>query len=219
MTSTFPLREPRGIRNHNPGNLRRSKDPWQGLAKEQTDPEFFQFAAPKWGLRALARVLISYQDRHNLRSVRQVISRWAPAVENNTTAYVIHVAVKLGVAPDDPLDLHDYHVLKTLVEAIILHENGQQLYSDAEIDAGLALAGVVPPQRPLTQSRTIQGAQVAAGATALGAVVEAVDSLHPALPLLQQVVEIAPWVLAVAALAGIGYIVWARIDDRKRGLR
>ena len=27
----------RGIRNHNPGNLRRSADPWQGLAAEQTD--------------------------------------------------------------------------------------------------------------------------------------------------------------------------------------
>ena len=30
----------RGIRNHNPGNLRRSADPWQGLAPEQTDKEF-----------------------------------------------------------------------------------------------------------------------------------------------------------------------------------
>lgn len=37
--------EPRGIRNNNPGNLRRTKDPWQGLAETQTDLEFFVFKA------------------------------------------------------------------------------------------------------------------------------------------------------------------------------
>ena len=40
---------PRGIRNHNPGNLRRSADPWQGLATTQTDEEFFQFAHAQGG--------------------------------------------------------------------------------------------------------------------------------------------------------------------------
>ena len=50
---------PRGIRNHNPGNLRKSNDPWQGLAPDQTDPDFLQFESSKWGIRALARTLIS----------------------------------------------------------------------------------------------------------------------------------------------------------------
>jgi len=83
---------PRGIRNHNPGNIRRSADPWQGLAKDQNDDAFFQFAEPKWGIRALARVLISYQDRHGLRTVRGIVSRWAPPVENKTSSYIDHVA-------------------------------------------------------------------------------------------------------------------------------
>jgi hypothetical protein len=78
----------RGIRNHNPGNLRRSSDPWQGLAPEQTDREFFQFTSPKWGIRALARTLIVYQDRGGLKTIDQMISRWAPPNENNTGAYV-----------------------------------------------------------------------------------------------------------------------------------
>jgi len=210
---------PRGIRNHNPGNIRRSRDPWQGLARIQADPEFFQFESPKWGIRALARVLINYQDRHNLRTVRDVISRWAPPVENNTSAYVDHVCTKLNVFPNDALDLHEYGVLRGLVEAIIAHENGQMPYSAAELDAGLVLAGVPPVSQPLTKSRTIQGAQVAAGATALSVAAEAFDTFQPAIPLLHRVVEAAPWVLAVVALAGIGYIVWARIDDRRRGLR
>ena len=211
--------QPRGIRNHNPGNIRRSGDPWQGLAKDQNDAAFFQFSEAKFGIRALARVLISYQDRHSLRTVRAIISRWAPPVENQTSAYVEHVAERLNVAPDEPVDLHDYNVLRGLVVAIIAHENGIQPYSDAQIDAGLILAGVAPPEKPLAETRTIKGAQIAAGATALGAVAEALQQLQPALPLVQRLTEVAPWILALAALAGIGWIVWARIDDRRRGLR
>ena len=79
---------PRGIRNHNPGNLRRSADPWQGLAAEQSDAEFFQFASAKWGIRALARTLIAYQDRVGLKTIKQMIGRWAPPNENDTGAYV-----------------------------------------------------------------------------------------------------------------------------------
>ena len=33
------MTQPRGIRNNNPGNLRRSKDNWRGLSPEQTDPD------------------------------------------------------------------------------------------------------------------------------------------------------------------------------------
>ena len=42
---------PRGIRNHNPGNIRRSQDPWQGLASAQNDPEFFIFQSAIYGIR------------------------------------------------------------------------------------------------------------------------------------------------------------------------
>jgi len=80
--------KPRGIRNNNPGNIRRNGDPWQGLAETQGDKEFFTFATPVYGIRALARTLITYQDRHGLRTIRQIISRWAPPVENDTESYV-----------------------------------------------------------------------------------------------------------------------------------
>jgi seryl-tRNA synthetase len=58
-------RTPRGIRNNNPGNIRRNGDPWQGLAERQGDVEFFTFKTiPIYGIRALARTLIAYQDKH-----------------------------------------------------------------------------------------------------------------------------------------------------------
>ena len=210
---------PRGIRNHNPGNLRRSADPWQGLAAQQTDLEFFQFVSPKWGIRALARTLITYQDKVGLRNIRQIIGRWAPPNENDTGAYVRTVAAAVGVGPEDRVNVHEYAVLRPLVLAIIKHENGQQPYTDAEVDAGLVLAGVEPPQRPLNRTRTVQGGQVAAGATVLGLTAEAVRQVEPAIPLLQSLLQVAPWVVGAAALAGIAYMIWARIDDRRRGLR
>jgi len=215
MTMTLP----RGIRNHNPGNIRRSADAWQGLAKDQNDAEFFQFVEPKYGIRAIARLLIAYQDRIGLRTVEGIISRWAPPVENQTSAYVAHVAAALGVGPTEPLDVHDYRVLRPLVEAIIRHENGCQPYSDAVIVAGLVLAGVEPPARPLGETRTIKGSQVAAGATVAGVVAQTVKDLEPAIPLAQRVLELAPWAAAALALGGIGWIVWARLDDRRKGLR
>ncbi len=210
---------PRGIRNYNPGNLRRSADPWQGRAAEQTDPEFFQFASAKWGIRALARTLIAYQDRVGLTTIKQMIGRWAPPNENDTGAYVRAVAASVGIGPGDKIDVHDYAVLHPLTLAIIRHENSQQPYTDAEIDAGLVLAGVEPLQRPLAQTRTVQGGQVAAGATVLGLTAEAVRLVEPAIPLLQSLLQVAPWVVGATVLAGIAYMIWARIDDRRRGLR
>ena len=209
----------RGIRNHNPGNLRRSADPWQGLAPEQTDTEFFQFTSAKWGIRALARTLIAYQDKVGLKNIKQMIGRWAPPNENDTGAYVRVVAASVGVGPNDEINAHDYAVLRPLTLAIIRHENGQQPYTDAEIDAGLVLAGVEPPQRSLAQTRTVKGGQVAAGATVLGLTAEAARQVEPAIPLLQNAMQYTPWVVGVVVLAGIAYIIWARIDDRQRGLR
>lgn len=49
---------PRGLRNNNPGNIRTTKDKWQGLREKQTDKDFFQFTEMKWGYRALIRTLL-----------------------------------------------------------------------------------------------------------------------------------------------------------------
>ena len=42
---------PRGIRNHNPGNIKLGTA-WDGLSDEQNDDVFCQFKEPVWGLRA-----------------------------------------------------------------------------------------------------------------------------------------------------------------------
>lgn len=176
MTSAKP-ETPRGVRNANPGNLENTQ-PWQGLAPKemQTDGRFAVFNGPAWGIRAIAVTLITYQDKHRIRSVRDIINRWAPPTENDSVAYINQVAKAVGVRPDAMLDVHQYHVMKPLVEAIIRHENGagplatpNTWYDEATIDEGLRLAGViyVPKSVVATKEGLATGAAAAAGGTAL----------------------------------------------------
>lgn len=130
---------PRGVRNNNPGNIRISPTPWQGKVRG-SDLEFETFDTPENGIRALAKVLLSYQDRYGIRTVRAAINRWAPPVENDTNAYALAVAGALGVDVDDPLDFHREAILLPMVMAIIRHENGQQPYSAETLKAGVQSA-------------------------------------------------------------------------------
>lgn len=213
----------RGIRNNNPGNLRRTDDPWQGLAKTRTDTAFFVFQSPIYGIRALARTLIKYQDKHGLKSICQIIGRWAPSTENDTVAYIKAVSDEACFAPDVVLDMHKYEHLKAVVTAIIHHENGQQPYTAAQIDKALVLAGVEPPAKSLQQTRTVKGGQAATAATVGLGAIEAVNSaITPARDSLQMLVpylDIAKWLLLAVTLIGVGAMIWARIDDHRKGLR
>lgn len=131
---------PRGIRNHNPGNIDRNSIRWDGMAFEQTDPRFVVFETPEFGIRAMARVLLTYQRKHGLDTVAKIIGRWAPPVENETGAYATHVATRLGVGVNDRIDLVNETLLANLVSAIIAHENGHYSYSETTVRAGVELA-------------------------------------------------------------------------------
>lgn len=216
-------KQPRGIRNNNPGNIRRNGDPWQGLAKDQADREFFTFKSAVYGIRALARLLITYQDKHGLCTIETIIGRWAPAVENDTKAYIQSVARDTGFSPLQTLDMHRFDHLKPVVEAIIQHENGKQPYSDVEITKALVLAGVEPKQQNLQASRTVKGGQVATAGTLGAGTIEALqETLEPATTTLMAIapyLEVAKWALLIITLVGIGVMLWARIDDHRKGLR
>jgi hypothetical protein len=130
----------RGIRNRNPGNIRRSRDRWKGLAPLQSDPAFFVFETPLWGIRAMAVILRNYQGRHGLKSLAQIVGRWAPAGENDTAGYVAAVGKAMGIEPRAPLDLRKGATLRPLIAAIIQRENGLQPYDLETIDLAIDLA-------------------------------------------------------------------------------
>ena len=71
-----------------------------------------------------------------------MISRWAPPNENNTNAYVDAVARFMGVGAGEEIDLLSDHrnLLERMVQAITLHENGEQPYSSHAVYEGVSLA-------------------------------------------------------------------------------
>lgn len=209
---------PRGIRLNNPGNIRRTTDKWQGLAAEQVDDEFFTFKSPVWGIRAMARILLRYQDHYELETIDEIIRRWTPPVgyangksyTQDTDAAIRNIASFSGLGRFDVLDLHRYDHLAPLVKAIIRQENGQQPYPQSVIDRGLELAGVVPETRKATRSPEGQAGAVAAGTAGATSLAEIINHASPALPIISTLAENAPWVLAAGLALAVGWFVYQR---------
>jgi hypothetical protein len=205
-------KQSRGYRNKNPGNIDWSPaNKWQGqvgIEATGNPPRFAEFQSHEYGIRALACLLTTYQDRHKLRTVRKIINRWAPSVENNTSAYVMVVAHAMNRGPDEELDLHTYADLRPLVQAIIAHELGGQPYSADVIDEGLRLAGV---PKPVTTAGEAARTQTGKGAITVAAAASAAATAAPAL---QSLGSLPQWVgvalvLAVAAVA-VAYVLSKR---------
>ena len=96
---------PRGIRNNNPLNIRRTgKDQWRGLSKTQSDRSFCQFETLEWGWRAAFYLLTrTYYHKYRLYTIRAIVNRWAPKADHNdTAAYIANVSRLTGIAPDAP---------------------------------------------------------------------------------------------------------------------
>ena len=116
---------PFGLTLNNPGNLRATFSIlWRGQVGAVNG--FCCFDSLENGARAMAIDLMNAQVIHELDTVNQIISRYAPEVENNTTAYINAVCADMGVTQDQPLDLKDRGTLYSLCAAVWHHEQGQQ---------------------------------------------------------------------------------------------
>lgn len=117
-----PTKLTRGLRNNNPGNMR-------PVSKAQAnDGAFTIFPNREAGWGALGKQLKGYANA-GLENVASIISKFAPASENNTQAYINAVvssmSKRLGadVSSHSRLDLSDARVLKALMQSITEHEN------------------------------------------------------------------------------------------------
>lgn len=116
---------PRGIRNNNPGNIRLSKTKWQGQKSFQFDPDFIEFDTPVMGLRAVMKLLVTYQRKYGLDTVESIINRYAPPHENATDGYIESVCKAMNVKRRARLAISTPATLILLTKAICLHENGR----------------------------------------------------------------------------------------------
>lgn len=142
----------RGLRNANPLNLRPSGDNWRGLREPQTDPGYLQFTSNFYGLRAGAKNLLTYYRVHKRRTVKDIITHWAPPSDNNpTTSYINTVCLALGVKPTDDIDLDNGETLRRLMEAMIQVECGSQPFSRIDLETAINAAyatHTAPPVNP-----------------------------------------------------------------------
>lgn len=167
MVNSIPL----GIRLNNPGNIELGPK-WQGLAKVQQHKRFATFETPHFGLRALARVLMTYATQRRARdgspidTLRDVAERWAPANENNTAQYAKTLSVVVGVPSTAEIDLTNIEVMVKVMRGIIRAENskgqGQDWFSDGELRKAARAAGVRPAPAPVKSIVTTAGSVVSA---------------------------------------------------------
>lgn len=103
----MPITETRGVRNRNPRNIDYNPaNQWQSQLKldPAIEKRFARFDLPENGIRALGKLLLTYQRKHGLKTVKAIINRWAPSVENDTDAYVRTVEANTGTKPGAEID-------------------------------------------------------------------------------------------------------------------
>ena len=135
--TSFP---PRGIRNNNPLNIRRSKTKWNGevdrIRRQVTDKQgnvsyaeefdrtFCQFKEMKYGYRAAFKTLRTYIEKHKCDTIEKIINRWAPPCENHTLNYIHTVCMYAAMEKDAPVDFKNKSVMLNIVEGMCVAENG-----------------------------------------------------------------------------------------------
>ena len=131
MSSDVKL--PRGLRNNNPLNIRLSNDRWQGQiapslsGRAGGEASFCQFETMAYGWRAAFRLLChTYYGKYKLKTIRDIIYRWAPPNENGTLAYIRSVAERTGISADKVLGDPTTHAAQWLMIGIAMAivENG-----------------------------------------------------------------------------------------------
>lgn len=119
---------PRGLRNNNPLNIRIGNN-WLGerAPRDCDDPEFEQFVAMVYGLRAAFCIIRRYIRHYHRTTIRQIIQSWAPAHENDTLSYIGLVSRETGIDPDETILYEDKPTMCALVRAMAHVEVGQSL--------------------------------------------------------------------------------------------
>ena len=133
------MKTPRGILNCNPANIRLNSQSFVGELKPSSDRSFKQFKSMTYGVRALMRILLTYYHKYNCDTVSKIITRYAPSIENNTSAYIAFVCRYMHTEPNTILRLYIKPDLFPLVEAICKYESNYVPTESMLIDAFLKL--------------------------------------------------------------------------------
>lgn len=121
------MEEPTGdaiaIRNKNPLNIKcfNKDDPWVGqIGTDKFGHAIFE--SWEYGFRAASITLRSYARKHKIDTISGVVKRFA---EGNRDPYIRYLSRKLGVGPDEKIDLIEY--MPQLLRHMARFESGQDM--------------------------------------------------------------------------------------------
>lgn len=121
-------KDPRGIRNNNPLNIRKGST-WQGEKQNQTDTAFEEFVSMEYGIRAALKLIRNHisgfnGSRRPCNTLRKLITVWAPPTENKTQNYIDFVSRSSGVLPSQLIRIDDKKNLLAVCRAMAFMECG-----------------------------------------------------------------------------------------------
>lgn len=124
-------KEPRGIRNNNPLNIRKGNT-WKGERPIQTDKSFEEFTSMEYGIRAAFILMRNHIDgfkgtRPKMNTIKKLISVWAPPSENATAKYVAHVSTFTGIGANEIIRSNDRKALIKIAREMAFVECGQYI--------------------------------------------------------------------------------------------
>lgn len=113
------------IKRNNPGNIRATSTKWLG-ENTPKDEVFCHFRDVLYGCRAMLKLLRRYIEVKECKTIRKVVSRWAPPCENNTRTYIDYVARSMDTHPDDDLVVNKDTLIR-LASAMTRMEQGMTI--------------------------------------------------------------------------------------------
>lgn len=113
-----------GERIDNPFSIRDQNQNFEGTVGSQQG--FVEFENIRDGIRAADHLLSgpAYAEDPSIQTIRDVISKYAPASENDLPAYINFVSRKTRIDPDQQIDLKNPQVRAKILSAIALKESG-----------------------------------------------------------------------------------------------
>ena len=146
-------KEPRGIRNRNPGNIEFG-DFARSMGATGSDGRFAIFPTPEAGVRAQEALLGGPGYLGGGRNtIHKIVSRYAPAGENSVSNYADYISRVTGIDPDQPIGPEQIPVVAAAMRQF---ENGA--YAGTSGKPSKAPAAKLPNPITKSEAKLIQGA-------------------------------------------------------------
>jgi hypothetical protein len=115
------------IGQNNPFNLRDYNQNWEG--QTGATEGFVDYGDERSGVRAADKLLENY-GKQGVATIRDIVSKFAPANENDTEAYIEFVSNQTGIPSEQPIDMGDDDARRRVLAAMGQMESGYK--TDAE---------------------------------------------------------------------------------------